>query len=98
MSAIEILRHLLGSPLYGANSGLSYGPSAADRSAAGPRARNEYGKIPLNVRFASYFSNAKMRFQSSFMLITVQAFLVASASSVSENVPTLVFGSPLAGP
>jgi hypothetical protein len=50
----------------------------------------------IGVRF--YWSKGKMRFQSFFMLITTQAFFVASVRSASENVPTLVFGSPAAGP
>jgi hypothetical protein len=36
----------------------------------------------------SHFSNAKIRFQSSFMLITIQPFLFASAIKASEKVPT----------
>jgi hypothetical protein len=46
----------------------------------------------------AFYSNAKMRFQSFFMLITVQ--LLAFASSISDwsNVPTLVSGNPPAGP
>ena len=40
----------------------------------------------------SHFSNAKIRFQSFFMLMTVQAFFFACAISASVNVPTLDFG------
>jgi hypothetical protein len=39
------------------------------------------------TRFA-HFSNAKIRFQSSFMLITIQPLLFASAIKASEKVPT----------
>jgi arylsulfatase len=35
-----------------------------------------------------YLSKAKMRFQSSFMLMTIQPFLFASAINASEKVPT----------
>jgi hypothetical protein len=45
----------------------------------------------------AYGSNAKIRFQSSFMLITVQPRLVASSSSFGVKVPTLVSGRPLVG-
>src|SRR5215204_6564525 len=51
---------------------------------------------PLQPR-ASY-SNAKMRFQSFFMLITVQPFFVASSKSAGVKAPTLVSGRPEAGP
>ena len=44
------------------------------------------------------YSNAKMRFQSFFMLITVQPFFLASSYSAWVKVPTLVSGSPSAGP
>ena len=33
-----------------------------------------------------------MRFQSSFMLMTIQPFFFASAIRASEKVPTLEFG------
>ena len=44
------------------------------------------------------YSNAKMRFQSFFMLMMVQLFFFASSYSAWVNVPTLVLGSPCAGP
>ena len=44
------------------------------------------------------YSSAKMRFQSFFMLITVQPFFFASSYSAGVNVPTLVSGRPCAGP
>jgi hypothetical protein len=44
------------------------------------------------------YSNEKMRFQSFFMLITVQARDFASSMSAWVNVPTLLSGSPPAGP
>ena len=43
-------------------------------------------------------SKAKMRFQSSLMLMTVQPFFCASSYSACGNVPTLVSGRPFAGP
>jgi hypothetical protein len=46
----------------------------------------------------SNYSNAKIRFQSFFMLITVQSFFFASSYSSGVNVPTLVSGKPFAGP
>jgi hypothetical protein len=45
-----------------------------------------------------FYSNAKMRFQSLFMLITVQPRVFASSMSDWGKVPTLVSGSPPAGP
>jgi hypothetical protein len=43
-------------------------------------------------------SNANARFQSFFMLTTTQSLLLASAISAWVKVPTLVAGSPWAGP
>jgi hypothetical protein len=43
-------------------------------------------------------SNAKMRFQSFFMLMTTQPHCFASSYSACVKVPTLVSGSPWAGP
>ena len=52
--------------------------------------------FPLDTRHSVlsnlHFSNAKIRFQSFFMLITDQPFFFASAISASLNVPTLDFG------
>jgi len=45
-----------------------------------------------------YVSNAKMRFQSFFMLITVHPLAFASPISDWSKVPTLVSGKPPAGP
>jgi hypothetical protein len=45
-----------------------------------------------------YSSKANTRFQSFFMLMTVQLFCFASSYSACVNLPTLVSGSPLAGP
>ena len=45
-----------------------------------------------------HFSNEKMAFQSFFMLMTVQLFFFASSYSAWVKVPTLVLGSPCAGP
>jgi hypothetical protein len=44
------------------------------------------------------YSNAKMRFQSFFMLITVQPSFFASSYSACVKVPTLLSGRPWAGP
>jgi hypothetical protein len=44
------------------------------------------------------YSKEKMRFQSFFMLITVQSRAFASSISETENVPTLVSGRSPAGP
>ncbi len=44
------------------------------------------------------YSKAKMRFQSVFMLMTVQPFFVASSYSAGVKVPTLVSGRFCAGP
>lgn len=50
-------------------------------------------------RRSAYFSaNGKMTFQSVFMLMTVQPFDLASLYNACVNVPTLVAGSPWAGP
>ncbi len=45
-----------------------------------------------------YCSNANMRFQSFFMLMTVQPCFFASSYSAWVKAPTLVSGSPKAGP
>ena len=45
-----------------------------------------------------HLSNEKMVFQSFFMLMTVQPFFFASSYSAWVKVPTLVLGSPCAGP
>jgi hypothetical protein len=47
---------------------------------------------------SAYGSNAKIRFQSFFMLMTIQPFCFASSYSAWVKVPTLVAGSPWAGP
>ena len=44
------------------------------------------------------YSNAKMRLQSFFMLITVQPSFFASSYNACVKVPTLVSGRPCAGP
>ena len=44
------------------------------------------------------YSNAKIRFQSFFMLMIIQPSFFASSYSAWVNVPTFVSGSPLAGP
>src|SRR5215468_3214684 len=50
---------------------------------------------PLSTRHSA---NEKICFQSFFMLITVQPFFFASSYRACVKVPTLVFGSPCAGP
>src|SRR3954462_6174488 len=45
-----------------------------------------------------HVSNAKTRFQSSFMLMTDQPRVLASSIRGWEKVPTLVSGNPPAGP
>ncbi len=44
------------------------------------------------------YSNAKMRFQSSFMLTTIQPCFLATSYISWLKVPTDVFGNPCAGP
>jgi len=44
------------------------------------------------------YSNAKMRFQSSFMLTTIQPCFLAMSYISWLKVPTDVFGNPCAGP
>jgi hypothetical protein len=56
-------------------------------------------QTPSGVGFAcAHGSNEKIRFQSSFMLITTQPLFLASSYSAGVKVPTLVLGSPWAGP
>ena len=57
-------------------------------------ARNDSGDVTQSFGY----SNANTRFQSVFMLTTVQARDFASSMSGWPNVPTLVSGSPFAGP
>jgi hypothetical protein len=45
------------------------------------------GEGGCRILLVQLFSNAKTCFQSSFMLITVQLFFLASAISASLNVP-----------
>jgi len=60
--------------------------------------------LPIDVACAShdsdrdYFSKAKIRFQSFFMLIMTQPCFFASSYSDWVKVPTFVSGSPSAGP
>jgi hypothetical protein len=58
----------------------------------------ELSPFPPPVMPSTHVSNAKMRLQSFFMLITIQARDFASSISVWLNVPTLVSGKPPAGP
>ena len=50
------------------------------------------------IRSTACYSNAKMRFQSFFMLITVQPFFFASSYSAGVKVPTLLSGRPCVDP
>jgi hypothetical protein len=50
------------------------------------------------LRFSSFYSNAKIRRQSFFILITVQPLLFASSYNAWVKVPTVVSGRPPAGP
>ncbi len=54
--------------------------------------------MTITSRCLAHFSHAKIRFQSFFMLITNQLFDLASSYNACVNVPTLVSGSPIAGP
>src|SRR4030095_3259166 len=57
---------------------------------------------PIPHRISSldtrHLSNEKMVLHSFFMLMTVQPFFFASSYSAWVKVPTLVLGSPCAGP
>jgi hypothetical protein len=55
------------------------------------------GAIQRQHRRGTY-SNAKMRFQSFFMLMMVQPCFFAMSYIAWLKVPTLVFGNPCAGP
>ena len=73
----------------------------ADAAASTRKARlvsAQGGGVPAERHGLASSSNAKMRFQSSFMLMTVQPFFCASSYSACGNVPTLVSGRPFAGP
>jgi hypothetical protein len=69
------------------------GVTAGVASKLPPRAR-----CSLALCGICYGSNVKIFFQSFFMLITVQPFFMASSWSACVKVPTLVSGSPWAGP
>ena len=57
-------------------------------------------RLPVVIEVApvAHGSNAKIRFQSFFMLMTVQPSFFASSYSAWVKAPTLVSGSPWAGP
>ncbi len=71
-------------------------PPADRRISSPPAALNDARgeKHPVQT----YCSNAKTRFQSFFMLITTQPCFFAQSYSAWVKVPTLVAGSPWAGP
>jgi hypothetical protein len=54
--------------------------------------------IYLFQPLCGYGSNAKTRFQSFFMLMTIQPCFCASSYSGWVKAPTLVLGRPWAGP
>jgi hypothetical protein len=54
-----------------------------------------FGGFRSNV--SSYFSKAKIRLQSFFMLITTQLCFLALLEVLSEGVPTLVLGKAYRG-
>src|SRR5215475_8253059 len=54
--------------------------------------------LSLTSSGARRYSNAKIRFQSFFMLMTGQSLLFASSYRVCVKAPTLVSGNPCAGP
>jgi hypothetical protein len=54
--------------------------------------------ISTAIPVTDYFSKAKMRFQSFFMLMTIQPSFFASSLSASVKMPTFVSGRPWAGP
>ena len=58
------------------------------------------GHLPCGrpIGSADYFSKAKIRFQSSFMLMITHPSFFASSYSAWEKAPTLVSGRPAAGP
>lgn len=55
------------------------------------------GSRSVRIQTLTY-SNANTRFQSFFMLTTVHPLATASSYNACEKVPTLVAGSPCAGP
>jgi hypothetical protein len=54
--------------------------------------------VSANKRHRAPYSKAKTRFQSFFMLMTIQPFFFASSSSAAAKVPNLLSGRPRAGP
>jgi hypothetical protein len=67
---------------------------SADRSLS----TNLWSQACVIVSQTPHCSNAKTRLQSLFILMTVQLFCLASSYSAWGKVPTLVAGSPWAGP
>jgi len=57
-----------------------------------------FSRRTLSPTENAYVSNAKIRFQSLFMLITGHPFAFASSYSACVNVPTLLSGNPRTGP
>ena len=57
-----------------------------------------YPESRISALVPRHSANEKICFQSSFMLMTVQLFFFASSYNAWVKVPTLVLGSPCAGP
>ena len=72
--------------------------AAASASAAPARMTALECLMCVPFEEVDYLSNEKMRFQSFFMLITIQPSFVASSYRLCGNVPTFVSGNPWAGP
>ena len=82
---------------------LVIGVGGDDRAAPQPPSRSATSTIKTTKRTfriagPPYGSNVKICFQSFFMLMTIQPFFFASSYSAWVKVPTLVSGSPWAGP
>jgi hypothetical protein len=81
----------------------SYGSAAPGQAATSPlpAVRQRYSTFLtywVSSKGKRYCSNPKTRFQSFFMLMTTQSCFVASSYNAWVKVPTLVSGSPCAGP
>jgi hypothetical protein len=81
--------------------------SGSSHPASRPGERVHYFHFSFSFCYSSFFTSrgvqhhcyhAKIRFQSFFMLMTVQPCFFASSYSAWVNVPIFVSGSPFAGP
>jgi hypothetical protein len=68
-----------------------------DHQGIGSSPKRSARPAPL-AKDESHGAKVKTRFQSFFMLMTVQPFLTASSYSAWVKVPILVLGNPRAGP